>query len=63
MYGKHSAAGSLVSFYAFMLMSVPMLHFIQNTVSKSMDSGDMDFTFLWECDRTGHREYLVCGSF
>ena len=34
MYGKHSAAGSLVSFYAFMLMSVPMLHFIQNTVSK-----------------------------
>ena len=34
MYGKHSAAGNLVSFYAFMLMSVPMLHFIQNTVSK-----------------------------
>ena len=23
-----------MSFYAFMLMSVPMLHFIQNTVSK-----------------------------
>ncbi len=32
-YGKHTAVGSLVSFYAFMLMSVPMLHFVQNTVS------------------------------
>ena len=35
MYGKQSAAGTLVSFYAFMLMSVPILHFIQDTVSKS----------------------------
>ena len=34
MYGKQSAAGTLVSFYAFMLMSVPILHFIQDTVSK-----------------------------
>lgn len=33
IYGKHTAVGSLVSFYAFMLMSVPMLHFVQNTVS------------------------------
>ena len=32
MYGKHSAAGSLVSFYAFMLMSVPMVHFVKNTL-------------------------------
>lgn len=32
MYGRQSAAGTLVSFYAFMLMSVPMLHFVQNTV-------------------------------
>ena len=35
MYGKQSAAGTLVSFYAFMLMSVPILHFVQDTVSKS----------------------------
>ena len=35
MYGKQSAAGTLVSFYAFMLMSVPILHFIQDTVSKN----------------------------
>ena len=35
MYGKQSAAGALVSFYAFMLMSVPILHFVQDTVSKS----------------------------
>lgn len=34
MLGLGIVAVSLVSFYAFMLMSVPMLHFIQNTVSK-----------------------------
>lgn len=32
IYGNHSAAGAVVSFYAFMLMSVPMLHFVKNTV-------------------------------
>ena len=36
MYGSQSAAGTLVSFYAFMTMSVPMLLFIQNTVSESV---------------------------
>ena len=30
--GKFIAKGSLLSFYAFMLMSVPMVHFIENTV-------------------------------
>lgn len=33
VYGKEIAIGSLISFYAFMLMSVPMLHFVQNTVT------------------------------
>ena len=44
---------NLVSFYAFMLMSVPMLHFIQNTVSKENQwiPEILDFTFIWECDR------------
>ena len=32
MYGRQSAAGTLISFYAFMLMSIPMLRFVQNTV-------------------------------
>lgn len=36
MYGSQSAAGTLVSFYAFMTMSVLMLLFIQNTVSESV---------------------------
>lgn len=36
MYGSQSATGTLVSFYAFMTMSVPMLLFIQNTVSESV---------------------------
>lgn len=36
MYGSQSAAGTLVSFYTFMTMSVPMLLFIQNTVSESV---------------------------
>lgn len=36
MYGSQSAAGTLVSFYAFMTMSLPMLLFIQNTVSESV---------------------------
>lgn len=36
MYGSQNAAGTLVSFYAFMTMSVPMLLFIQNTLSESV---------------------------
>ena len=35
-YGRATAAWSIVSFYAFMLMSVPMIHFVQNTVSPSL---------------------------
>ena len=35
MYGKQNAAGTQVSFYAFMLMSIPILHFVRNTVSES----------------------------
>ena len=33
-YTSFPALTGMISFYAFMLMSVPMLHFIQNTVSK-----------------------------
>ncbi len=33
IYGSNTSIGSLISFYAFMLMSIPMLHFIQDTVS------------------------------
>ena len=33
IYGRDTAAGSVVSFYAFMLMSIPMVHFVRNTVS------------------------------
>ncbi len=33
IYGSNTSVGSLISFYAFMLMSIPMLHFIQDTVS------------------------------
>lgn len=36
MYGTQNAAGTLISFYAFMTMPVPMLLFIQNTVSESV---------------------------
>lgn len=36
MYGSQNAAGTLVSFYAFMTMPVPMLLFVQNTVSESV---------------------------
>lgn len=36
IYGKHSGAGTVVSFYAFMLMSVPVLHFVKNTVSEEL---------------------------
>lgn len=36
MYGSQSAAGTLISFYAFMTMPVPMLLFVQNTVSESV---------------------------
>lgn len=33
LYGGDTAAGSVVSFYAFMTMSIPMVHFVRNTVS------------------------------
>ena len=33
IYGRDTATGSVVSFYAFMLMSIPMVHFVRNTVS------------------------------
>ena len=36
MYGRQNSIGTQVSFYAFMLMSVPMLYFVQNTVSRNM---------------------------
>lgn len=36
MYGKQNAAGTQLSFYAFMLMSIPMLHFVRNTVSEGV---------------------------
>lgn len=36
MYGSQNAAGTLISFYAFMTMPVPMLLFVQNTVSESV---------------------------
>ncbi|MFR1989167.1 MAG: hypothetical protein ACLS3C_03445 [Oscillospiraceae bacterium] len=33
IYGRDTAAGSVVSFYAFMTMPIPMVHFVRNTVS------------------------------
>ena len=36
MYGNHSAVGMVLSFYAFILMSVPMLWFVQNTISEKV---------------------------
>ena len=33
IYGRDTAAGSIISFYAFMTMPVPMVHFVRNTVS------------------------------
>lgn len=36
MYGSQNAAGTLISFYAFMTMPVSMLLFVQNTVSESV---------------------------
>ena len=33
IYGADTAAGSVISFYAFMTMSIPMVHFVRNTVS------------------------------
>lgn len=36
VYGSHVASWSMVSFFAFMLMSVPMLHFVANTVRPSL---------------------------
>lgn len=46
MYGKQCAKGTLLSFYAFMLMSVPMLHFVQNTVSRSVQWVPQIWIFL-----------------
>ena len=31
LYGADTAAGSVVSFYAFMTMAIPMVHFVRNT--------------------------------
>lgn len=31
MYGENTGAGSIISFYCFMLLPIPMIHFIQNT--------------------------------
>lgn len=36
MYGEHGAVGMVLSFYAFILMSVPMLWFVQNTISEKV---------------------------
>ena len=36
VYGSHVASWSMVSFFAFMLMGVPMLHFVANTVRPSL---------------------------
>lgn len=33
LYGADTAAGSIISFYAFMTMPIPMVHFVRNTVS------------------------------
>ena len=33
IYGRDTAAGSIISFYAFMTMPIPMVHFVRNTVS------------------------------
>ena len=33
LYGADTAAGSVISFYAFMTMAIPMVHFVRNTVS------------------------------
>ena len=33
IYGRDTAAGSVISFYAFMTMPIPMVHFVRNTVS------------------------------
>ena len=36
MYGRQNEIGTQISFYAFMLMSIPMLYFVQNTVSRDV---------------------------
>ena len=36
MYGEHGVVGMVLSFYAFILMSVPMLWFVQNTISEKV---------------------------
>ena len=33
LYGADTAAGCIISFYAFMTMAIPMVHFVRNTVS------------------------------
>lgn len=33
LYGADTAAGSVISFYAFMTMPIPMVHFVRNTIS------------------------------
>ena len=47
MYGRQSAAGTLISFYAFMLMSIPMLRFVQNTVHKEVQWIPQIWVFLF----------------
>ena len=46
MYGSQNAAGTLISFYAFMTMPVPMLLFVQNTVSESVRGIPQVWIFL-----------------
>ena len=36
VYGSHVASWSMVSFFAFMLMSVPMLHFVANALAQGV---------------------------
>lgn len=36
MYGRQNEIGTQISFYAFMLMSIPMLYFVQNTVNRDV---------------------------
>lgn len=36
MHGRQNEIGTQISFYAFMLMSIPMLYFVQNTVNRDV---------------------------
>ena len=47
MYGRQSAAGTLISFYAFMLLSIPMLRFVQNTVRSEVQWIPQIWMFLF----------------